>query len=51
MFDLGWSEIAFLVVLALIVAAFVGVQKRIDRRDPKLLLAPVGPDVVEFARR
>jgi hypothetical protein len=40
--------LAFPLALALIVAAFVIVQHRLDRRDPKLALAPVGPDVLAY---
>ena len=40
--------IGFPVLLALIVFAFLMLQGRIDRRDPKLALAPVKPDVVGF---
>ena len=43
------AGLAFPVILTLIVAAFVAMQNRLDRRDPKLALAPVGPDVVNFA--
>lgn len=38
-----------LVVLSAIAAAFVMIQQRIDRGDPKLALAPTTSDVVEFA--
>jgi hypothetical protein len=34
--------------LALIVGAFLLAQNRLDRRDPRLALAPVGPDVLDF---
>ena len=37
-----------LVALVLIVGAFLLVQDRLDRRDPRLALAPVGPDVLGF---
>lgn len=40
--------LAFPAILALVVAIFLAVQNRIDRRDPKLALAPVGPDVLAF---
>jgi len=40
---------AFPLALLLIVGAFLLVQDRLDRRDPRLALAPVGPDVLEFA--
>jgi hypothetical protein len=39
---------AFPLGLVLIVGAFLLVQDRLDRRDPRLALAPVGPDVLEF---
>jgi hypothetical protein len=39
---------AFPVALVLIVGAFLLVQDRLDRRDPRLALAPVGPDVLDF---
>jgi hypothetical protein len=39
----------FPLALLLIVGAFLLVQDRLDRRDPRLALAPVGPDVLEFA--
>ena len=39
------------IVLALfgLAVAFVAIQDRLDRRDPRLALAPVESDVVEFA--
>jgi hypothetical protein len=40
--------IGFPVLLALIVVAFLMLQGRIDRRDPKLALAPMKPDVARF---
>ena len=40
---------AFPLALLIIVGAFLLVQDRLDRRDPRLALAPVGPDVLEFA--
>jgi hypothetical protein len=40
---------AFPLALVLIVGAFLLVQDRLDRRDPRLALAPVGPDVLDFA--
>jgi len=39
---------AFPLGLVLIVGAFLLVQERLDRRDPRLALAPVGPDVLDF---
>jgi len=40
--------VAFPLALALIVGAFLLAQNRLDRRDPRLALAPVGPDVLDF---
>jgi hypothetical protein len=40
--------VAFPLALALIVGAFLLAQNRLDRRDPRLALAPVGPDVLNF---
>jgi len=40
--------IAFPLALAVIVMLFVAVQNRIDRKDPKLALAPVAPDLLRF---
>jgi hypothetical protein len=40
---------AFPLALVIIVGAFLLVQDRLDRRDPRLALAPVGPDVLDFA--
>ena len=39
--------IPLLLLLGLIVT-FAAVQDRLDRRDPKLKLAPLGPDIVRF---
>jgi len=39
---------AFPLALMIIVGAFLLVQDRLDRRDPRLALAPVGPDVLDF---
>jgi hypothetical protein len=39
---------AFPLALMLIVGAFLLMQDRLDRRDPRLALAPVGPDVLDF---
>jgi hypothetical protein len=44
----GAKALAFPVALALIVLLFVAVQNRIDRRDPKLALAPIAPDLLRF---
>lgn len=41
--------LAFPLALAVVVVAFLLVQGRLDRRDPKLALAPVGPDVIGFS--
>jgi hypothetical protein len=46
--DLVTAGFAFPVALVLIVGAFLLVQDRLDRRDPRLALAPVGPDVLGF---
>jgi len=40
--------VAFPLALALIVGTFLLAQNRLDRRDPRLALAPVGPDVLDF---
>jgi len=40
--------LTFPLALALIVGAFLLAQDRIDRRDPKLALAPLGPDILPF---
>ena len=41
--------IAFPLVLILMVAVFLIVQDRIDRKDPKLTLAPVGSEYLTFS--
>lgn len=41
--------VAFPLMLILMVVAFVFVQNRIDRKDPKLALAPVGSDYLTFS--
>jgi hypothetical protein len=41
--------LAFPIVLIVLVIGFVLVQDRIDRRDPKLALAPVGADHLTFS--
>lgn len=48
---LGGVARSLAIVLALfgLAVAFVAVQDRLDRNDPRLALAPVGSDVVEFA--
>jgi hypothetical protein len=40
--------LTFPLVLALIVGAFLLAQDRIDRRDPRLALAPLEPDILPF---
>jgi hypothetical protein len=42
------EELAFPLALAVIVLLFVAIQNRIDRKDPKLALAPVAPDLLRF---
>ena len=42
------KALAFPLVLAVIVLLFVAVQNRIDRKDPKLALAPIAPDLLRF---
>jgi len=46
--DLVTAGFAFPFALVLIVGAFLLVQDRLDRRDPRLAFAPVGPDVLDF---
>jgi hypothetical protein len=43
------KQVAFPLALALVVVAFLMVQNRLDRRDPKLASAPIAPDVRRFA--
>jgi hypothetical protein len=43
------KQLGFPLALALIVIAFLFIQDRLDRRDPKLALAPITPDVSRFA--
>jgi len=43
------KQVAFPLALALVVVAFLMVQNRLDRRDPKLAQAPIAPDVLRFA--
>ncbi|MGH2756284.1 MAG: hypothetical protein ACRDI3_00670, partial [Actinomycetota bacterium] len=38
------QQVAFPLALAMMVGAFLMVQNRIDRRDPKLALAPIDSD-------
>jgi hypothetical protein len=40
--------LTFPLALALIVGAFLLAQHRMDRRDPRLALAPLGPDILPF---
>jgi hypothetical protein len=42
------KALAFPLALAVIVLLFVAIQNRIDRKDPKLALAPVAPDLLRF---
>ena len=42
------ATFGFPLVLALLVIAFVAVQRRLDRKDPKLALASSEPDTVRF---
>jgi hypothetical protein len=44
------TRFAFPLILALLVVAFLAVQSRIDRNDPKLRLAPIDSkhDLVSF---
>ena len=42
------KALAFPVALAVIVLLFVAVQNRVDRKDPKLALAPIAPDLLRF---
>lgn len=41
--------LAFPIVLIILVIGFVLVQDRVDRRDPKLALAPVAADHLTFS--
>jgi hypothetical protein len=41
-------QLGFPLALALIVVAFGAIQNYLDRRDPKLALAPVRPEVLRF---
>lgn len=43
------AAVGFPLLLIAIVLLFLAVQDRIDRRDPKLALVPVGTEFVEFA--
>jgi hypothetical protein len=46
--DLPAPVLAFPIVLAIVVLLFVAVQNRLDRRDPRLALASMLPEVVRF---
>ncbi len=48
LFTTGTAAIAFPLLLALVVASFLLVQGRVDRRDPRFVLAPVRPGVLRF---
>jgi len=41
-------QVGFPLALGLIVIAFLFIQNRLDRNDPKLALAPITPDVLSF---
>ena len=43
------KQVAFPLALVIVVVAFLMVQNRLDRRDPKLAEAPIAPDVLRFA--
>ncbi|MGH2590909.1 MAG: hypothetical protein ACRDGW_08945, partial [Actinomycetota bacterium] len=43
------AKLAFPLALIVLVFAFVTVQNRLDRKDPKLALAAATPDVLNFA--
>jgi hypothetical protein len=43
------KRLAFPLALIVLVFAFVTVQNRLDRKDPKLALAAATPDVLNFA--
>ena len=43
------TRVAFPMLLIVLVALFVVVQHRIDSRDPKLALSPLGPDDAVFS--
>jgi hypothetical protein len=42
------GKTAFPIILALIVVLFLAIQDRIDRNDPKLALAPVRSEPLDF---
>lgn len=44
----GARALAFPVLLLALVLGFLAVQNRLDRRDPKLAKAPVGPEFLAF---
>jgi hypothetical protein len=41
-------QLGFPLALAVIVVAFAMIQNYIDRKDPKLALAPIRPEVLRF---
>jgi hypothetical protein len=41
-------QLSFPLALVVIALLFAAVQNRMDRNDPKLALAPAGPDVLGF---
>jgi hypothetical protein len=42
------SRLAFPILLASIVLAFLMIQNHLDRKDPRLASAPLGPDLLTF---
>jgi hypothetical protein len=42
------KQLAFPALLAALVLAFLVIQNRLDRRDPRLASAPLGPDLLRF---
>ena len=42
------AAVGFPLLLVVLVVVFLSLQGRIDRRDPKLALAPIGAEHVEF---
>jgi hypothetical protein len=44
----GVRDLAFPVLLVAVVLGFLAVQNRLDRRDPRLATAPVGPEFLTF---
>jgi hypothetical protein len=41
-------QLAFPALLAIVVLAFLVIQNRLDRRDPRLASAPLGPELMTF---